>query len=338
VRDQPVEARLARADDQGADGGALEEPVESELRDGLAGFGGEGVEGVDYLVDVLPVGDGAGVGGQLALQAGGFGERLAAADLAGEAAPAERAPDEGSDALIGGEGHELPLVVAADEGVVDLVTDVAGPAVTLGDGEGFHEVPAGEVGAGDVADFSCGDEFVQRAEGFFDGGGGVEGVQVVDVDVVGVEALEGVFEGLDEMVAGAADVVGAKIATAEGGLGGDEDVLSWQVRDGFAEDDFAVAVGVDVGGVEEVTAGFHADVDEVFGFGVLGAAPGFEEFVGATEGAGAEAELGDFDAGAAERAVVHECLQLGLKEKERRRRASIAPVNWTLPKGRKAQE
>ena len=71
------------------------------------------------------------------------------------------------------------------------------------------------------------------------------------------------------------------------------------------EDGLAVAVGVDVGGVEEVAAGFHADVDEVGGFGVLGGAPGFEEFVGAAEGSGAEAELGDFEAGAAEGAVVH---------------------------------
>ena len=55
---------VAGADDERADGGALEEPVEGDLRDGLAGFLGERVEGVDDLVDVLPVGDGAGVGGR----------------------------------------------------------------------------------------------------------------------------------------------------------------------------------------------------------------------------------------------------------------------------------
>ena len=251
------------------------------------------------------------------MQAGDFGEGLAAADLAGEAAPAERAPDEGADALIEGEGHELPLVVAADERVVDLVADVAGPAVALGDGEGLHEVPAGEVGAGDVADLALADEVVEGVEGLFDGGGRVEGVQVVDVDVVGVEALEGAArERLDEVVAGGADVVGADVAAAEGGLGGEEDVFALEVGDGFAEDGFAVAVGVDVGGVEEVAAGFHADVDEVGGFFVLGGAPGFEELVGAAEGAGAEAELGDFEAGAAERAVVHGGLQVqGIRDR-----------------------
>ena len=75
--------------------------------------------------------------------------------------------------------------------------------------------------------------------------------------------------------------------------------------DGFAEDVFGEAVGVDVGGVEEVDAGFDADVDEAGGFCDVGGAPGFEEFVAAAEGAGAEAEDGDFEAGVAELSVFH---------------------------------
>jgi hypothetical protein len=90
------------------------------------------------------------------------------------------------------------------------------------------------------------------------------------------------------VVAGAADVVRA-LAGAEGGLGGDENVVAPEVCDGFAEHGFAVAVGVDVGGIEEVAAGLHANVDEVGGFGILGRAPGFEEVVRAAEGACAEA-------------------------------------------------
>ena len=51
--------------------------------------------------------------------------RLAAADLAGEAAPAERAPHHRADALVEAERHQLPFVVAADQRVVGLVRDVA---------------------------------------------------------------------------------------------------------------------------------------------------------------------------------------------------------------------
>ena len=75
--------------------------------------------------------------------------------------------------------------------------------------------------------------------------------------------------------------------------------------DGLAEDLFALAVGVAVGGVEEVAAGFHADVDEMAGFVGLRVAPGGEEFVAGAEGAGAKAEFRDFEAGAAECAVFH---------------------------------
>ena len=190
-----------------------------------------------------------------------------------------------------GERHQLPLVVAADERVVDLVADVPRPAVALGDGERLHEVPAGEVGAGDVANLAFADHLVEGVEGLFDGRGGVEGVQVVDVDVVGVEALEGAFERGGEVVARAADVVRA-LAGAEGGLGGEEDVLALEVGDGFAEDVFALAVGVDIGGVEEIAAGLHADVDEVLCLFVLHDAPGFEEVVRAVaEGAGAEGRV-----------------------------------------------
>ena len=78
--------------------------------------------------------------------------------------------------------------------------------------------------------------------------------------------------------------------------------------DGLAEDLFALAVGVAVGGVEEVAAGFHADVDELARFVRLRIPPRGEEFVRGAEGAGAEAELGDFEAGAAESAVFHKCL------------------------------
>ena len=66
---------------------------------------------------------------ELALQAARRRQRLAAADLAGEPAPAERAPDDRADLLVEAQRHQLPLVVAADQRVVRLVRDVAGQAV-----------------------------------------------------------------------------------------------------------------------------------------------------------------------------------------------------------------
>ncbi len=69
--------------------------------------------------------------------------------------------------------------------------DVARPAVTLGHAERFHQVPAGEIGAADVTDLAGADEVVEGAQGFLDGGEGVEAVQLEEVDVVRAEAAEG---------------------------------------------------------------------------------------------------------------------------------------------------
>ena len=147
------------------------------------------------------------------------------------------------------------------------------------------------------------DEGVEGVEGFFDGGKGVEGVHMVDVDVVGAETFEAGVAGLKDVLARGAEVVGG-VAQREKGFRGDEELVALAV-DGFAEDLFGKAVGVAVGSVEEIDAGVEAEVDHAAGFVGLGRAPGFEEFVAAAEGCGAEAEGGDFESGAAEESVFH---------------------------------
>ena len=82
---------VAGAQDYAGDGGAAEEPVEGDLWNALAGFFGDGVESVDYSVEVIVGNLRAEVGGFV--QAALFGKRMAATDFSGEAAPAERAPD-----------------------------------------------------------------------------------------------------------------------------------------------------------------------------------------------------------------------------------------------------
>ena len=155
-------------------------------------FRGDRVQGVNHFIEVLVLDGRAGLGG--CVQAADLGQRLAAADFAGQAAPAERTPDQRADPLVEAEGHQLPLVFSADQRVIDLVGDIPRPAVAVGDGQGLHQVPAGKVGAGDVADLALADEGVQGVLYLFDGGEGVEAVQVVDVDVVGAEAAQASFK------------------------------------------------------------------------------------------------------------------------------------------------
>ena len=153
------------------------------------------------------------------------GQRLAAADLAGQPAPAQRAPDDRADLLVERQRHQLPFVVAADQRVVRLMGDIAGQAVFLRDRQRLHQVPAGEVRAADVADLAGAHQVVQRAEHFLDRRRRVEGVQLIEVDVVGAQPPQAPLDGADQVVARGADVVRPG-ADAEGRLGGDDDLVA----------------------------------------------------------------------------------------------------------------
>ena len=118
-------------------------------------------------------------------------QRLAAADLAGQPAPAERAPDHGADLLVERQRHQFPFVIAAHQRVIGLMGDVAGQPVFFGDGQRLHQVPAGEIRAADVADLAGAHQVVERAQRLLDRRQGVEAVQLKEVDVIGAEPLAG---------------------------------------------------------------------------------------------------------------------------------------------------
>ena len=153
-------------------------------------------------------------------------------------------------------------------------------------------MPSGEIGAGDVADFAALDERVETLDGFFDWRLRVESMHVVDVDVIGIEAAQAILAGLDDVVARGADVVRA-VAHGECGFRGNQNGVATS-GDGFAEDFFGHAFRINVGSVEEIHAGFEADVDQTRGFLHIAIAPGLKEITTTAEGAGAEAEDGNF--------------------------------------------
>ena len=77
--------------------------------------------------------------------------------------------------------------------------DIARLAVAVGDGERFHQVPAGKIGARDVTDLALADKVFERVLHLFDGRERVEAVEVVDVDVVGAEPPQAVFKRAAQM-------------------------------------------------------------------------------------------------------------------------------------------
>src|SRR5262249_33553021 len=155
---------IPSADDHVSHTWPLEQPIERNLRNGLPGLLRHLIKSIYDLEEVFLGDRRADVRHGLALQAARFGERLAAANLACQPAPAERAQATRPDPLLESQRHEFPLEVAPDERVIRLMGDIACQAVLLRHGERFHQVPAREVRTADVADLAGTDEVVESAE------------------------------------------------------------------------------------------------------------------------------------------------------------------------------
>src|SRR5271170_4540317 len=83
---------------------------------------------------------------------------LSAPYLSGEPAPTQRTPGDRADSLIEAEGHELPFVIPADEGIISLIGDISRKAISVRGGQGLHEMPARKVGHPSVANLSLANE------------------------------------------------------------------------------------------------------------------------------------------------------------------------------------
>src|SRR5258707_7853906 len=64
--------------------------------------------------------------------------------------------------LVKGQRHQLPLVVAPDQRIVDLMRNVAGPTMLRGNVERLHELPAGEVRDADIPNLAGAHDGVER--------------------------------------------------------------------------------------------------------------------------------------------------------------------------------
>jgi hypothetical protein len=127
-------------------------------------------------------------------------------------------------------------------------------------------------------------------------------VQLVDVDIVGAEPLQGRVNGLQQMETGRTDGVGVP-AVAERALGGDQNLVAPSL-DRLAEHLFSGAARIDVGAVEHVEARIQAKVDHPLR---LGAFDRGETDIGALgEGAGPKTQGRNHQARGAQLTIFHE--------------------------------
>ena len=160
-------------------------------------------------------------------------------------------------AELAAERQHRVVVPALEEAVLVLQDREASRAELTRDPIGFLELLGREIGAADRAHLARADELVERAEGLRDLGCRIGLVEVVEVDVLRLQALE-------RSVDGAADVLGRPVARlpppAE--LGGEDDPVAPPAQH-LAEKALAVtAVPVDLGRIEERHAHVERGIDD----------------------------------------------------------------------------
>src|SRR5260221_1206107 len=171
---------VAGTDDHACHRGALQQPVQGDLRHSLARFLGYFIQSVNNLVEQL-LGNRRSLLCSVVESAVG-GELLVARDLPGATPPPQRAPDDRPNLLVERERHKFPFVLAPNEGVVCLMGYIARPAVCFRDGKRLHQVPAGEIGTGDVTDLASLNKIIERPQRLLDRTQRVEPVEGADVD------------------------------------------------------------------------------------------------------------------------------------------------------------
>ena len=176
---------VARADDDRRHGRPPQQPVDGDLRHGLARLPRHRLQRIDDAVEMLVLDRRREL--DRLVEATARRDRPPPPDLAGQPTQAERAPDHCADALIRRQWHQIPFVGAADQRVIDLMRNEARPAMAVGECLRLHDLPAGIVGNARIAHLPVRDQAVERAHHLLGRSGGVEGVKLEQVDPVGTE-------------------------------------------------------------------------------------------------------------------------------------------------------
>ena len=228
--------------------------------------------------------------------------------IAGEEAARQRRVRDQPDALLVAQPVHLALFLALDEVVEVLHGNRPGIALPVGDHHHLGELVGRHGRAADVAHLARAHDLVERVHGLLDRRVGIEAMDLVDVDVVGLQALELEVDGRHQVLAAGADVVLA-VAHADADLGRQHDILALRhLHERGAHDLLGAAGIVGVGGVEEGDADIERALEIGRRLGLVELAPAAAA-LGAPRIA-AETDAADDQARAAERSILHRDIPL----------------------------
>ncbi len=208
----------------------------------------------------------------------------------------ERAPHQDAHPVALGDRQHLGLDAAVEDRVGRLLGAEPFQAAPLGDPLGLDDVGGGHRRRADRADLAAVDQVRERGQRLLDVGVGVRPVDLVQVDVVGLQAAQRVLDLGHDPAPGVASLVGI-VAHRRRTLGREDDVVAAPLER-LADDLFGLAAGVHVGGVDEVDPRVQRLVDDADRVVMVGVADGPEHHRAERVGT-------DLDAGPAEGAVLH---------------------------------
>ncbi|OEI69201.1 hypothetical protein Cus16_1038 [Curtobacterium sp. ER1/6] len=239
-----------RPDDRGGHVRVLQRPRDRELCERQAGLVGDGLQALDGLEDLVAHEPLDHVRAALLVRgARALGCRLARLVLAGEDSLRDRRPDDLAEAELLRGGDDLTLDDAPQHRVLRLVRDEL-EAELLREGGTRADLLGVPLADADVQRLALPDDVGEGLHRLLEGRLVVVAVRLVEVDVVGLQALERPVDRLRDVLPAEADVVVALRTGRPVDLREDLERLAALGLERLAEDGLGGGVGVRVGGVE----------------------------------------------------------------------------------------
>src|ERR1700732_1562724 len=226
--------------------------------------------------------------------------------LAGQQATGKRTPYEQADLFGLQQGNDFPFEIAAGDRVISLKRVESGQVLELGDAEGFGDLPCLPVGAADVAHLSLLHQGVESAKRLLDRGHGIVAMDLVQVDMVGLQTAEARLHTVHNVAARSPDVIPPRTDAAID-LRCDHNILPRDVKvfQRLPENLFALTLRVIVRRIKEVDAAVNRRLDQFIGPGLANGADCLEDPSAVPECHGSEAEFRNQETCIAERRVFH---------------------------------
>ncbi len=158
---------------------------------------------------------------------------------------------------------QLALDAAIQQVVGRLLGHEAVEAEFFGRPQRFHHLPGGKGAGAEIAHFARAHQVIQRAQRLVDGDIGLGAVNLVEVDIVGLQAAQRGVALLDDVTAvipGGEQVV---IVHAPVNFGGQHDPVALAVAlERLADNGLAGSPAVNIGRIQKVDTGFERAVDD----------------------------------------------------------------------------